>query len=367
GSLSYSVKKLKVIAGGGWNVYRGRHFGKVIWAEFADNLPYDYRYYLSHSYKRDANAYIKGEFTASKKLNIFGDVQIRSVKYSGNATDQDNVIIDFGKTYLFFNPKGGVSYSVNSKNILYGSLSIANREPVRGDFVDNKLSSLPKPEHLTDIEIGYKFRGRAMFFNANAYLMSYKDQLVVTGELNDVGSSIRRNVNKSYRAGIEFIASAEILKNLRWDGNLTFSDNRIKQFDEVLFNYDSGRSEINIYKNVQIAFSPGVIAYSGFTYSVRSFGITFMSKYVGRQYLDNTGHESRSLPSYFVNDVRLDYTPKIFGIKKLKATLLVNNVFSTLYSSNGYTYSYIYGKTITENFYYPQAKINFLAALSLSF
>ncbi|MBC7424944.1 MAG: TonB-dependent receptor, partial [Bacteroidia bacterium] len=133
GSLSYSVKKLKVIAGGGWNVYRGRHFGKVIWAEFADNLPYDYRYYLSHSYKRDANAYIKGEFTASKKLNIFGDLQIRSVKYSGNGTDQDNVIIDFGKTYLFFNPKGGVSYSVNSKNILYGSLSIANREPVRGD------------------------------------------------------------------------------------------------------------------------------------------------------------------------------------------------------------------------------------------
>jgi iron complex outermembrane recepter protein len=94
--------------------------------------------------------------------------------------------------------------------------------------------------------------------------------------------------------------------------------------------------------------------------------IAWLSKYVSDQYLDNTSDESRQLPSFFVNDLRLSYNTRLKGIRKVGLTLLVNNLFGELYENNGYTYSGMSGGVVYRgNGYYPQATRNFLLGLHL--
>jgi iron complex outermembrane recepter protein len=250
---------------------------------------------------------------------------------------------------------------------------MGNREPVRDDFIDARAGTTPKHETLGDWEAGWRWRKRNLNLNVNYYYMNYKNQLVPTGELNDVGALIRTNVGNSYRTGLELEAMWRISSKLSWMGNLTLSENRIKRFNEVLYDYGLNFDEFveltNTYSNTDIAFSPAVVAGSGLTVNPSTnLEITWLSKYVGDQFLDNTSNAARVLDAYFINDLRATYTWKPKGMREISLSGLLNNIFDVAYESNGYTYGYFGGPTeYRQNFYYPQAGRNFMLMLSLRF
>ena len=252
-----------------------------------------------------------------------------------------------------------------------GYLGRGNREPVRNDFIDAPEGTTPLPETLNNFEAGYTLTDDKLNMTINGFLMDYENQLVLTGELNDVGSSVRRNVDKSYRAGVEIDGTYMFYKQFGINANAGFSRNKIKNFNEVIYDYDeiSGGILSKNYNDVDISFSPAVVASGSLILKpLKNLEINFISKYVSEQYLDNTASDLRSIDAYWVNDVRLAYGIDNLLFDRIEFNLLVNNVFDTKYSSNGYTYSYAYGSDlITENFYYPQAGTNFLVGLNLIF
>jgi iron complex outermembrane receptor protein len=184
-----------------------------------------------------------------------------------------------------------------------------------------------------------------------------------------VGEAIRTNIKDSYRAGIEASARVKIAEPLSWSVNATVSTNKVKNFPQYLQNYDTGNVDVTHYKKTDIAYSPDFVGSSVISYRpLKNAEIAFISKYVSRQYLDNTSTLSRSLDAYLVNDVRLNYNFSIKGIKNVGVGLLVNNIFSKKYQSDGATYPDIEGgKVVNYNYFFPQAPINFLASLNLRF
>jgi iron complex outermembrane recepter protein len=372
-SINYSGDKWQTTLGGGLNVYDGDHFGEIIWARYASNSEIRDRYYESNALKKDFNSYLKANYQLTDRLNAYGDLQIRTIGYTTEGNDSDLATIDVDKNFFFFNPKAGLTYALDGASQLYASYSVAHREPIRSDFIDAPAGKVPSPEMLGNWEAGYKNAGKRYSAGANLYLMDYRDQLVLTGEVNDVGSSVRTNVADSYRAGIELQGSLQLSNQFTWNANLTVSRNKIKEFTEVLYDYGTNFDEYNeirnSYKNTDISFSPNVIVGSQLFYRpIPAFEAGLLTKYVGRQYMDNTQMESRSIDPYFVNDLRFTYEWKLAWVERIGLSLLVNNVFSTLYSSNGYTFGYFGGAyEVRENYYYPQATRNFLAALSVRF
>jgi iron complex outermembrane receptor protein len=311
-----------------------------------------------------------------KRFNFFVDLQIRHIGYKYNGDDQyyGNLIpLTQNVAFTFFNPKVGLSYDVNNKNNLYASFSVANREPVRDDFVQSSIYSRPKPEQLQNLEVGYRFHARKIFMNANYYLMYYKDQLILTGQINDVGAYNRANVAKSYRSGIEIEAGYLILKSLSLTGNLTISANKIQSFTEYVDNYDNYDANGNMiqtvikHTNTDIAFSPNVITALGIQYEpIKNLTFNWQAKYVGKQYLDNTSNESKKIDAYFSNNLMVNYSFKFTGIREINVGILANNILNSLYENNGYTFGYISGgKRINENYYFPQAGTNFLLRLTI--
>ena len=243
---------------------------------------------------------------------------------------------------------------------------------MRDDFID-AAGTKPKPETLRNIEAGWRYRKNNLILNVNYYLMNYKNQLVPTGELNDVGAIVRTNVDDSYRTGVEVEGSIRLGSRISWNGNLTLSQNRIKNFNEVIYDYGTNFDEFNevvtTYSNSDISFSPNVIVGSGLLYvPVKNVEVGLLTKYVGKQFLDNTSNAGRSIDSYFTNDVRLTYSVKPSFMRELSVSLLANNIFNTQYSSNGYTYGYLGGATeYRQNFYYPQAGRNYIVMVALRF
>jgi iron complex outermembrane receptor protein len=306
-------------------------------------------------------------------LNIYGDLQLRTIDYFTTGIDNDQRQIEADAQFTFFNPKFGLTYSANTSTSLYASFAVGNREPVRGDFIDAPEGRVPEHESLRNLEVGIRKQSGKAFYNINYYLMDYKNQLVLTGELNDVGSNIRTNVAKSYRMGVEFEGGLQISEKLQWVANLTLSQNKIQSFTDVLYDYGPAFDEFNVietnFEDVDISFSPNVIGGSQLTFNpTEAFDIALLSKYVGQQFLDNTGSDDRAIGAYFINDLKLDYRFNVKGLKHLNLSLLVNNIFDVMYESNGYTFGYAGGGTeIRENYYYPQAGTNFLAALSVRF
>jgi iron complex outermembrane receptor protein len=267
------------------------------------------------------------------------------------------------KSYSFFNPKFGLTHQISDQSKLYASVSAGSKEPSRQDFVDNPTTA-PRAEYVQDYELGYQRSGAKYGFQLNGYFMDYQDQLVLTGAVNAVGEAIRTNAASSYRLGVEAVLNYQLSKRLFWNGNLTLSQNRIRNFQEKMTDYDTYDQVVIDHGNTDIAYSPSVIAGNTLTYTVGAFEASLLSKYVGKQYLDNTSDEARSIKAYATQDIRLKYTMK----KGPAFTLLLNNVLNELYSSNGYTYSYRYGgATTTENLYYPQAGFNFLLGVSIRF
>ncbi len=372
-SLNFDRNRWNVIYGGAWNRYDGNHFGEIIWAEVS-TVPIEYTYYFNNGDKRDFNNFLKANYQIGDNLNAFVDLQLRKVQYkiAGIENDDLNTPLHVDETFNFFNPKAGLTYVLDDRNQLYGSYSVGNREPVRDDFLSFPGNS-PKPEKMGNLEIGYRGAGKGYTFLANYYLMNYKDQLVLTGEVNDVGAFVRKNAGESYRMGMEMQAAFRLSHKLNWTANLTLSRNKIKAYTEILEDYGDNFDEYhlveNTYRDTDISFSPAIVGASTFAFQpFKGSEIALMSKYVGQQYLDNTSDENRKLDPYFVNDLRLTYTWKPSFIREIGFSFLINNILDEAYESNGYTWGYLAGAVAyRENYYFPQAGRNFMAMISLKF
>lgn len=370
-SLNWNKQKFNLLVGGAYNEYYGNHYGELTWMEFANGTDIGDLYYLNKAQKNDFNAYVRADYALIKNLKLFVDVQYRTVDYSVVGADSDRIEVDVDEQLAFLNPKAGINYKIN-KSRIYVSYAVGNREPTRNDYIDG-VSEGAKPENMQDIELGFQRKSKKLFLGVNLYAMEYTDQLVLTGELNDVGNPIRQNVDKSHRRGVELEAAWRPIKKLTIGANATFSENKIENFSEILYDYTTDFDVIvTDHAETDIAFSPSAIAAGQLSYTLfdsehQEISLGWTSKYVGKQYLDNTTNEDRKLDAYFVNDARLTYVVKGCCFKKLTLNLLVNNVLNELYSSNGYTYSYVIGEQITENFYYPQAGTNFLLNMKMEF
>ncbi len=376
-SLMYEKNKTQVALGGGYTQYDGDHYGYVKWAQ--TGIPVDHRWYLLDSRKSDLNIYAKVQQTVGENLILFGDVQYRNVEYVMNGF-RKNPTLKPTASFGFFNPKAGITYLLRNTNIqkqrIYASVAVANKEPNRDDFEASPVTQ-PKAENLIDIEAGYEINKRNWSLGINGYYMMYRDQLVMTGKINDVGAYTRINVPESYRRGIELQAAYMPAYWLRINANATFSQNKINNFVEYMDNYDDpdGNQATVNHGSTDIAFSPNAIAAGGLTFmpfrnlpNKQNVELSIMGKYVGQQYLDNTSNKTRSIDAYSLCDVRIRYSIQARPFKELSLTLALNNILNKQYEANGYTYSYIYGgSTITENFYFPQAGFNWLAGLNLKF
>ena len=361
-SANFKDEKLNVVLGGGYNKYEGDHYGRVIWARFASQSELDDRYYEDSASKTDGNLFAKANYQIAEKLNLYGDLQIRNVHYQANSIEAGLVNDNFN----FFNPKAGLNYDLNKSKALYFSYGRANREPNRNDYENGS----PKPEQLDNYELGLRHVNSKLKFNANMYYMGYKDQLIVTGALNDVGAPIRENSGDSYRFGVELDATITILDNLFISPNATISTNKNKDF---FFKRDGVLTSLG---DTNIAFSPDFIAGNMVTFlPIKNLQIAFLSKFVGEQYMANIDSEGSKLRSYFVNDLNVSYEFIPKGVfKSIYLSALINNIFDYKYISNGFFYTYDDDfsnppavATIEGAGYYPQAGINFLMGLTLKF
>ena len=370
-SANYDQNNWNVVAGGAWNRYDGNHFGEVLWAEGA-SFDFEHEYYRNNGDKRDFNTYLKANYQLTDRLNVFADLQFRKINYVVEGFGDDGSLLAVDADFNFFNPKAGLTFSITDASQLYGSYAVANREPVRSDFLDFEGND-PEHETLQNVEVGYRASGNLFTFQANYYLMNYSNQLVLTGELNDVGAFVRTNAGKSYRTGIELQGNLKFSRKLHWNANLTLSRNKIDRYREILEDYGSDFSEFNlvetVYRDTDIAFSPSIIAGSNLSFMpLRGTTFTLLTKYVGRQYLDNTTNDARSIDAYLINDVRVTYSWRPSFLKEVNLSFLVNNIFNTAYESNGYTYGYLAGPTAyRENYYYPQAGRNYMAMVGIKF
>jgi len=367
-SAEYKKQKHTVTLGGGWTVYDGVHHGDIAWAQYGINK--GFRYYDVDALKTDINLYVKWQYALSNFWNVFTDVQYRNVRHKMDGfSDNPGLFVD--RKFDFVNPKAGVSFRKNGWQA-YLSYALANKEPNRDDF-EASLEKQPKHETLHDIEAGIEKRSANSFVGATLYYMYYRDQLVLTGMINDVGAYTRTNVPKSYRAGIELQAGHRFNKLLQIQGNISFSQNRIKRFTEFLDEYDAdwnwtGQRAIE-HKNSDIAFSPNIIAAASVQITpVENLELSLISKYVGDQYLDNTGNKERMLEGFYNQDVRAMLTMKNKLFKEWQIIGQVNNLFNKKYEPNGYTYSYVLdGSVSADNYYFPMAGTNFTVGVNISF
>jgi iron complex outermembrane receptor protein len=368
-SLKYSKNKLNAVIGGGWNRYTGNHFGDIIWAKIVTYDNESYRWYHGTGDKKDLNNFIKLNYSLSDKLNLYADLQFRNIYYRIGGTDEYLKDVSQVHKYNFFNPKTGVTYNFNKKQKVFASFGISQREPDRGNFTDADPGKIPVPEKLYDYEAAYEFHSERLMFRSNLFYMYYADQLILTGKINNVGSPILTNVPTSYRQGIELESGIQILNNLNWNGNLTFSRNIIRVYTDYTDNWDTGIQEEEILKNKTISFSPSVIASSAFDYSpLKNFHLLLNTKYVGKQYIDNTENNNRMLNSYMLNNLLFMYsfTNKLF--KELNLEFAVNNLLDKKYETNAWVYKYNEGgeQHILDG-YFPQAGINYMFRLEIKF
>ena len=364
-SFSKRFDKSEINIGGALNEYDADHFGEIIQPQLMVSEPY----YFSKSFKKDGNIFIKYNLNITKSAELFTDIQLRGYSHKMKGNDNDKSIIDVDKNNIFFNPKIGLTKSLNNKVILYGSVAVANREPIRSDYIDSKIE--PKHESLVNIELGKGFNYNRGSFNTNLYLMEYNNQLITTGEVNDVGAYIRENVKKSRRFGVEF-TNVLNSKDFYVNSSLSLSRNLVYNFNETLYDYGADFSQYNIIENkygvTDLAFSPGVLLNNHFEWKANKF-LSFIlnSKYVGKQYLDNTSNEKRVLKDFLINDFKIqtNLTNNVFN--NLFFKIEINNIFNVKYSSNGYTFGYYGGMDyeVRENYFYPQATRNIMFSISI--
>jgi iron complex outermembrane receptor protein len=376
------VNNLNLTLGGAYNRYSGAHFGNIIYTKESAGITPNYEYYRDDADKNDFNIFGRGEWRLGK-ATLFADLQYRRINYSFLGFDRNLVNVQQDAQLNFFNPKAGITYEFDEHNNVYASFAVGNHEPNRDDYTNSTPLSRPKAENLKDFEAGYRTSSESFKGGINLFYMLYKNQLIVTGALNDVGSATRRNVDKSYRAGVELDGRVKITKALSWGATATLSTNKINNYGQF-FNVEDGTQVLLSLKKTTIAFSPSFIGSSEIAYSpIKGGEIAFISKYISSQFLDNTSNTNpegfavapgnkystdRKLNGYFVSDVRLRYNFSTKAVKNIGIGLLINNIFSKEYEANGATYPGISGGQVNNyNYYFPQATRNFLASVNLSF
>jgi iron complex outermembrane receptor protein len=349
-----------IIFGSTYSKYDGDHFGETIWSQNSGDIEFTDLFYNGNGLKKDFSNFIKSIFQISYDVSIYADLQLRNIDYqtTGSTSNIDQLVVD--KKYSFFNPKAGLNYDINQKNKIYFSLSKAQREPTRSDF-ENNINI--QPEELIDYELGWKYNAEKFLFNSNLYYMSYKNQLVLTGALDDVGSPIRENSGKTYRKGIELESVYEATNKLNISANISLSENKNIDYKT---NYNG---VITDWGDTDISFSPNIISSAGVQFNA-SEDLTFIlfNKFVGDQYMSNTESMISKLSSYSTIDFSMLYTIKNSKyFSEIVITAMLNNIFNKEYVSNGYYYTYDDTwsdpniiTTIEGTGYYPQAKRNFL-------
>jgi iron complex outermembrane receptor protein len=369
-SLNYEKERTDFKFGGGYSTYDGNHFGNVIWAQFLGDTKPNHEWYRSTGLKKDFNVFAKYNYRLAEKLNLFADLQYRNINYEIDGIDDDLRNITQEHKFNFFNPKFGAFYQLQQNQEIYLSFAVANREPNRDNYVDaDPAGKQPVHETLRDWELGYNYKSSAFSFSANYYYMCYKNQLVLTGEINDVGAPVMVNVDKSFRTGVELQAGVKIIPNLQWNVNTTFSMNKIKDFMEYVDNWDTWGQEVFDLGITDLAFSPDFTGNSQFVFSpVDNLELSFVSTYVGKQFVDNTSNNDRALDAWFVNHLNAEYSFDTKLFEKITVRAMVNNLFNQKYESNAWVYSYIYeGERYKMDGYFPQAGINFMFGVDFKF
>ena len=366
-SANYKDNNLDMVFGGSFSHYDGDHFGEVIWAEFASQSEIRDRYYEGNGKKNDLSVFSKANYKLNNRIQLYGDLQVRNVNYETSGINSNLTEFNVDENYTFFNPKAGITYEFNTNNDFYFSYARANREPSRDDFENNANI---KPEQLNDFELGWRHKKGNFSFNANGYLMMYNEQLVLSGQLNDVGAPIRNNSGESYRLGLELEAVIPVTSQLTLQPNATFSANRNR---ETLISFDG---ELRDLGETDIAFSPNFIAANAIVYQpIKSLQMSLLSKFVGEQFMSNTEADLSKLDSFFTNDFNITYTLKTKSVfDSIVFSGLVNNIFNVEYVSNGFYFTFDDDfsnpgtiATVEGAGFYPQATTNFLLGVTLNF
>lgn len=369
--------KLELLCGGALYQHAGEHFGNVIWAEYAQPFGLHYEWYRNDAVKNDANIFSIINYRLNKKLQAYIDVQMRSIHYAFQGFDEFGELTDQQVNSIFFNPKLGLSYTANNTNLFYVSIAKSSHEPNRDDYVESTPLSRPLPETMYDAEAGYKLNWKGWQLYSTVYYMYYENQLVLTGKINDVGAYTRENVPASYRTGIEAAWAKTFFEKLLWEGNFTLSANKIKSYTEYIDNWDTWEQNSIFYKNTVISFSPSVVAAnkleqvllkvnSKSSYNT-SISAGVQSKFVGKQYIDNTSNEFRVLDPYFLNDIILKLQMHTQKIENMQFAFILQNIFNVHYESNAWVYRYYYEGIEHElNGYYPQAGRTFAVSLRVT-
>lgn len=366
-TANYKNDEVNLTFGGSYSNYDGDHYGEIIWARFASDSETGDRYYEGNGKKRDVSVFTKATYRLNEKFSLYGDLQLRLVGYKTTGLTSDRLPFNVDENYSFFNPKAGITYELNDKNNVYFSYARANREPNRDDFENN---ATVRPEQLNDFELGWRHNSPAFSFNSNIYYMLYNEQLVLTGNIDNVGNPIRTNSGASYRLGLELEAAVKITNKFSVRPNITLSSNKNK---ETVVPFDG--QLVNLGKT-DISFSPEIVAANAIVFQPKeNLRFSLLSKYVGEQFMGNTESKASKLESYFVNDFNVTYEIKTNSIfKSILFSGLVNNIFNKKYISNGYYYTYDDDfsnpgtiTTVEGAGYYPQATINFLLGMTLKF
>lgn len=366
-SLTHKGKHDELTFGGSWTKYDGKHYGTLIWGTVG--IPKDYQYYGNYpAVKTDYNVYAKWQHQLSQYWYTFADVQFRHVQHKMNGFE-DFPTLNIDRKFDFVNPKAGISYARGSWQA-YFSFARAGKEPNRDDFQANPQQQ-PKAEKLNDFELGVSQKTANYNWSATAYYMLYKDQLVQTGAMNDVGAYTRVNTPNSYRLGLELQGGVTITNWLNVQANVALSRNKIKSFTSYLDDYDASGNWIKQvskeYSNTDISFSPAIVAGGSVNIiPVTNLQLSLITKYVGKQYLDNTQSETRRVPDYYVQDARLSWTVKHFLFTEWNFIGQVNNVFNRMYEAGGSSYPGIYGGVLYNgNSYSPMAGTNFMIGVNV--
>lgn len=383
-NAEYNANRLHLQFGEAYNYYNGDHYGNVIWVKnytAGDLLP-NHKYYDNNAFKHDFNVYVKGDYRITKGLSAYADLQYRHVRYRilgpSDNWDYNNGCmqkLDIDDSFNFFNPKAGLNWQIDAKNRLFASYAWVSKEPYRNCYTDGHLGAdgqlavYPKAEHMHDLELGYEYRANRLMLGANFYYMNYKDQLVLTGEVNEIGEPLTANMDKSYRLGIELQGAWDATDWFTWTTNLTWSRNRVVDFTEVIYDdetYEETRIDLG---DTPISMSPDWIFGNCFNFHHRGFMAEWQTKVVSKQYMSNTGREEHALKAYCVNNIRLSYTfkPKKV-VKEIVLGVDLNNLFDKPYFTNGYVASGMYkGKRWDDAYYSVQAGFHALGHVSLTF
>lgn len=384
-SLNYQKEEWSWTLGGGWNQYDGLHYGEAVWTATQGEIESPPPYYENDALKSDFNLYSKQRYAFSEKFSLYTDFQYRKVDYSFQGLDEDGSPVPQDASFNFFNPKAGLIFAPDASSRYYLSFAVGNREPNRDDFTESSPNSRPVHESLYNTELGLEKSWKRASIGLTAYHMYYRNQLVLTGQINDVGAYTRINVPNSYRAGLEIFGAWEFINHLTLGGNATFSRNRIEEFTEYIDNWSTGGQLAVVHTDAPLSFSPELISGLDLTYNIlgnvdyHDLDISLLGKYVGKQYLDNTGNEKAALDPYFFSDLKLSYTWKSTFVESISLTFLVRNLFDAEFISNAWTYRFISpgydprpddpyarlesGDRYNLTGYYPQAGRNFLLGL----